>query len=188
MKKTNKKRLFRKQKAGEKRNKTSIRQKRKKQILQIMREHNKIKYRSLPGLQGKYPYQLTPWTFEQTEYFMKTGIDPIKGVNLKMVKVITKTGTVADVLDETGAHVDFTVEEAPEVVADAPVETTPVEETPAVEETPVVTEEVTPTETPTETPVTEEATPVVEEVTGHAEVELSNGETVEIDVTEHPTA
>ena len=115
-----------------------------------MQQHNRVKYRELPGLPGKYPYQLTPLTFEEAEIWLRTGKAPErKGVNYKMVTITVTNGAtdISKVVDESGNNVDFQVEvvaplsgaeaaattpTSPTAPADAtPSEATPTSETPA---------------------------------------------------------
>lgn len=50
----------------------------RKAVLKIMREHNKVKYRAIPGMPGMYPYQLSPITYAEALHKLKTGSLPVR--------------------------------------------------------------------------------------------------------------
>lgn len=54
-------------------------------ILRVMRNHNEVKYREIPGTPGRWPYQLTPITFDEARILYETGSLPErKGVTRYM--------------------------------------------------------------------------------------------------------
>lgn len=57
----------------------------RKRVLKIMRDHNEVKYRKIPGVPGMWPYQLSPITYGEALTKLKTGKLPVrKGVNNTM--------------------------------------------------------------------------------------------------------
>src|SRR5690348_9931554 len=63
-------------------------------IRKIINDHNRVKYRRLPGLPGTYPYQLSPIGRNEAIQILRTGHYTLPRTTMNVASIVPKGGEI----------------------------------------------------------------------------------------------